>query len=306
MALMQGIPDISSNYFQVLHKSLLFWLDEGFLENGFYRHVPSGCYDGGTDLSMLVQNSENTSQFDFPLRNIVWQSSVVAGTTTISRPYTYYISEEDGTSRTAYNTSLPALTDLFFVDYHNGLLLCNPSSTYFGDVYDYFESNFGEGFHIQTDYYAKEIDVVYDQKRVAPMLEYVEANWDANLDMARFGRKLPILTASVRRCSSRPYEQGGTQYIDVDYSLTVMTQDIAKLSFISYLFYANKNKTIPTRKYGALYDSNPKLLYDSSYAYMAAFSSWNAVQITQFEEVRGERNGLHVAEYDLGLRITGL
>jgi len=281
MTLLQGIRNTNYIYSRNLHHGLMFWLDEGLVEQGFYVDVRRPHYAGQTDLSILTA-TDASQEYKFAYDRLIWQTSVFATFQTLTRISGVYIGSDfyanDGASYT--------------IDYHNGYI--NFSS--FVDVDD----------TVTADYYAKQVYVAYqNDDAITAMIDYISANWDTDLNIETLDYKLPILVGGFTNRSVEGYELGGTKEYVLDYRLILFSDSQEIRDSVSDIIMKQEGVAPPTRIWVDMYDDNGILLYNTTDEYLTACDGWRAFWVENINELRFERMGVWVSEFSLDVRVVG-
>lgn len=287
MSLMVGNRSFDKTTSKNIHYTVMFWLDEGLLEKGFYVNITSDYYMGNKNFHNLQQVENNV--YEFPLQKLVWQSSLNTDFGQISRFSGLYV-EGNYYANTTSN---------YITDYHSGHV------TFSDSVWNNITNLYGSSPSVAANYCAKEIYVNYDNNDVLKaQMSYIINNYDKDINFEELPIKLPMIAGTLNSQKLFPYEIGGTRYIRTGYSILVVTDTQEMRDQIGDLILKQKDVRLPSRNWKPLYNESNVLQYDTTDQYINDCSLWREIYIEDIDEKR-YGNGPYFADYDVVINIVG-
>ena len=270
-----------------LHHNIMFWLDEGLVEAGFYNNI-QGYYNSSSDLRVLSQYDNSTYQFG--VERLIWQSGVSTVNGDISRFSGLYVE----------GNYYPNDSSYYNVDYHNGLVTFNDST------WNTIISTYGSSPAVTvSSYYAKSFYVVYNNdSTIYNTIGLISNDWGAGT-LDHYGFSNPIICGGIKATTLEPYEMGGTKLTKLNYSILVLTQDAYTRDRVADLITKQKYAMPPSFIWSGLYDGNGYLLYDTTYQVIDRATRWRK---WWFDDIRAVifEDKIYAAEFDIDISIIGI
>jgi len=272
-----------------LQRGIMFWLDEGLVEQGFWFSSTIPSYAGDRDLSILVPTTIE-GQYDFSHKALVWQTGVTTSFGVASKPSGIYIDGDFSVNDDS----------VYHIDYHNGRV--NFTTAGWASVV----RTYGADPTITADYHAKTFKVFYDTNNsVKAYLSYISDRWLSSTIIEEKEYKFPIIVSNFRNQRVKPYEMGGTRYLDMNYNIFVATDSKEQRDEVADILIKQEDIKIPSRVWKDMYNTDGQILYSSTSGYIGDCTAWKPVWINKIEEKRFQQS-LYFAEFLVNLTLVGI
>lgn len=284
--LLNTVNNVSYIYGRNLHYNLMFVIDEGLVQMGYFNRVQYAGLSG--DPRILEMESEGIYRFAYP--RLIWQSSIDTLQGTAYRFSGLYVEGDFYVNN----------TNNYIVDYHNGYVYFNSS------VWNNIVSTYGNNPTVScSSYDVKQYYVVYENtKEIAASLNSLIERWteEGSID---FKIPIPAIIGGVRERTVQPYEIGGTKITEMRYNLLVLSNSAEYRDRISDVIVSQKDMMFPSIVWSGLYNSSGILMYNTIDEVYNSNDRWRKWWIEDVSE-RVIDGKLYISEFDLLINIIGI
>ncbi len=288
MSLLTGNRSLDKTVSKNIHYNMMFWLDEGLVEKGFWVNITSDFYMGNTNLYEVKQLDTNVYKFAYD--RLIWETSVPSVFGNATRFSGVYVN----------GYPYANISSNYITDYHQGTITFNSS------VWNGIVSSYGASPTITASYHAKQVYVNYDNNDLLKsQMGYIIQNYDKTINFEELPIKLPMIAGTLDSQKIFPYEIGGTRYIRVGYSLLVITDNQESRDQIADMILQQQDMRLPSRVWKPLYNEDNCLQYDTIDQYINDCDEWRATYIERIDEKR-YGNGPYFADYNIALKVIGV